>query len=319
MTTIAPNLPDGRSAISISRARRVRNGSWWTVCALALAIVVVPVVWILYGVVQKAVSGWHWSVITNIAAGNSPGLSNAIVGTLVMMVGVGIIITVVGVGSGIWLSEVARPGPVRTVLRSASEILAGIPSIVFGYVGYLSLVVGLHWGYSLLPALIVLSMLVVPYVAKATELALGQVPVAYREGGEALGMARTYVLRKIVLKAAVPGIATGLILALAISVGETAPLLYTAGWTSNYPPVALVHQQIGYLTYATWQFYDQPLASYQQLAYDSGFLIVIIVLGLIAASRVVTKFSQKHSPSTSVGRGGRAERKATKAAQSAAG
>lgn len=303
----------------IARGRSLRNAGWWALCAACLVLVVIPVAWILWSVTSKAVAGWHWNVLTNIAGGAGIGLSNAIAGTFVLMAGVGVIIAVVGIGSGIYLSEVARPGPVRTVLRGASEVLSGVPSIVFGYVGYLALVVGLHWGYSLLSALIVLSMLVVPYVAKATELALGQVPLAYREGGEALGMSRTHVLRRIVLKAAVPGIATGLILALAISVGETAPLLYTAGWTGSYPSASLIHAPIGYLTYATFTFYDEPSAAARQLSYDAGFLLVLLVLALILAARLVTRLSQKHSPDRGTRSTGRAGRRATRAAQAAAG
>ena len=213
----------------ILRRRRVTNSLWWGICGLGLAFLVAPVVWILSGVFQRGISGWRWNVLWTGPAGLGGGLANDILGTLLITFGVAVIAGIVGIGTGIYLSEFCRPSIFSTVLRSASEVLSGIPSIVFGYVGYLALVIGLHWGFSLLSALIVLSMLVVPYIAKSTELALNQVPLAYREGGEALGMVKSYMLRKVVLRSAVPGILTGLVVAIAISIGETAPLLYTAG------------------------------------------------------------------------------------------
>lgn len=285
---------DARRTIALSR--RVRERTWWTLCAFSLVPVVVPVVWILERVVSRAVSLWRLDVLWEPAGGQGLGLSNAIVGTCVLVMGVALIAGTVGIGTGVYLAEVSRPGLLRTVLRSTSEVLSGVPCVVFGYFGYLALVVGLRWGYSLLPALFALSLLVVPYIAKATELSLSEVPLAYREGAEALGMAKTHLLRRIVLKAAVPGIATEVIFALAISVGETAPLLYAAGWTGAYPSVALIHQPIGYLTHATWPFYDEPSAAAQQLAYDSALLIVLVVLCLILTARLVSRLSARIAP-----------------------
>ena len=151
-------------------------------------------------------------LFTETSTGIGGGLENAIVGTLLITFGVAILSGLVGVGCGIYLAEFSPRSRTSAILRGAGEILSGIPSIVFGYCGYLTLVIGLHWGFSLLPALIVLSLLVVPYIAKSTELASNQVPLAYREGAEALGMKRTYLLRKVVVRPALPGILTGLII-----------------------------------------------------------------------------------------------------------
>jgi len=279
----------------ISRSRRVRNWSWWGICFLSLAFLVAPVVWILGGVFERGVSSWHWNVIWTQQSGTGGGLANDIVGTLLITFGVAVIAGVVGAGCGIYLSEFGRPGFIRTVLRSASEVLSGVPSIVFGYVGYIALVVGLHWQFSLLAALIVLSMLVVPYIAKATEIALSQVPTAYREGAEALGMAKSHMLRKIVLRAAVPGMLTGLVIAIAISIGETAPLLYTAGSSVNYPTGALTHSPVGYLTYAVYADFASPFASQHALSNDAAMILVVFVVLLIAATRLIVRVSQKHS------------------------
>src|SRR6202021_782095 len=137
----------------------------------------------------------------------------------------------VGVLAVIHLSEMAKPRKSGKasggILRTSSDILSGFPSIVLGYVGYAALVLFFHWGFSYLAAVIVLSVMVIPYIAKTTENSLRQVPTGYREGAEALGMSMGYSLRKVVLKTALPGIVTGLLLALAIAGGETAPLIYT--------------------------------------------------------------------------------------------
>ena len=297
--SVAPQA--ARRAVAVHRRRRVANVALWSMCGLGLALVTAPVVWILAGVVHDAVKGWHWNVLTTQTTGVGGGLSNTIAGTVLLIVGVAILAGAVGIGSGIFIAELCPRRP-AAVLRSASEVLAGIPSIVFGYVGYVSLVVYFHWSFSLGAALVVLSLLVVPYVAKATELALSQVPVAYREGSDALGLTRTHALRRIVLRSALPGIATGIIIALAISVGETAPLLYTAGFTNGMPSLHLTHAPVPYLTYAVWSFFDEPNGNAIQLAHDAALLLVIVVLALILLSRLIVHLTQRHAPGRHIGR-----------------
>jgi phosphate transport system permease protein len=169
---------------------------------------------------------------------------------------------------------------------------------VLGYVGFIALVVGLGWSLSFLPAVIILSIMVVPYIAKTTENSLRQVPTGYREGAEALGMSGGYALRKVVLKSALPGMVTGLLLALAIACGETAPLLYTAGF-SNTLPHALTGQgaQFPYLTYVVFTFYNDPSVQKHYLAYDAALILVVIVLLLLVSSRIIVARTQRHSES----------------------
>ncbi len=294
----------------ILRRRRVANSLWWGICGLGLAFLVAPVVWILSGVFERGISGWRWNVLWTGPAGLGGGLANDILGTLLITFGVAVIAGIVGIGTGIYLSEFCRPSIFSTVLRSASEVLSGIPSIVFGYVGYLALVIGLHWGFSLLSALIVLSMLVVPYIAKSTELALNQVPLAYREGGEALGMVKSYMLRKVVLRSAVPGILTGLVVAIAISIGETAPLLYTAGTNgTGYPTGAFLHSAVPYLTYVAWADYDSPFPGQHALSHDAAMLLVVMVVGLILSSRLIVRATQRYSPNRALAAAERGWRK----------
>ncbi|WP_201368443.1 PstA family ABC transporter permease, partial [Mycobacterium intracellulare] len=193
----------------VGTRRKIVNALFWIGCVCCLAVVVVPTLWMLVEVVGRALPVFKWSVLTENTRGNGGGLRNAIIGTVVIGVGVMLVGGTVSVLTGIYLSEFAG-GRTRSILRGAYEILSGIPSIVLGYVGYLALVVKFHWGFSLAAGVLTLSAMSIPYIAKATESALAQVPTAYREGAEALGLPLGWTLRKIVLKSAIPGIVTGL-------------------------------------------------------------------------------------------------------------
>jgi phosphate transport system permease protein len=278
-----------------SLSRRVGSLLGWGACLLAVCLIGAPLVWVIYGVVARAAPHWHWSVITETTSSTGGGgLANEIVGTLLLMAGVIVVAGTIGILSGVYLAEYAK-GHVGSLLRAGSEVLAGIPSIVLGYVGYIALVIGLRWQFSLAAALIALSLLTVPYIAKSTEAALRQVPTAYREGADALGMSELLTLRRITLKTALPGVTTGLLVAIAISLGETAPLLYTAGFTDNMPSLSLTHSPVGYLTYAVWTFYNQPSTSFQNLSYDAALILVVLVLVLIVVSRLIVALTQKHT------------------------
>lgn len=281
-----------------SLRRRASNVVFWVACALALALVIAPAVSIVGGVVARAAPHWHWSVLTTLGVGLGGGLENEIVGTFVLIIGVALLAGTVGILSGVYLADLCPEGR-GGLLRGASEVLAGIPSIVLGYVGYVAFVVAFHWGFSLGAALVVLSVLVVPYIAKTTEVALRQVPSSYREGAAALGMSTTCTLRRITLRAALPGIATGMIVALAIALGETAPLLYTASTSQSLPHLAVTHSPIAYLTYPVWTFYNQPSASAQNLAFDAALLLVVLVVALIVVPRVLVAFTQRNSEAAS--------------------
>lgn len=267
---------------------------------LALALVLVPAAWLLIGVIGRAAPHWQWSVLWTTLKGETGGLFGPIVGTVILMIGVLVIAGSVGVLAGIHLAELARPRPngrqSGTWLRLASDTLAGFPSIVLGYVGYVALVGFFKWGYSLLPALLVLSVMVIPYIAKATENALRQVPTSYREGAEALGMRTGYSMRKVVLKSAAPGIVTGLLIAIAIAGGETAPLLFTANFNSTLWTGSFVHAHgFGYLTYLVYYFWNYPAKSANYLSYDAALILIVMVLILLIAARIVVARTQRHA------------------------
>ena len=264
---------------------------------MALVLVLVPAVWIVIGIVSRALPHWSFSVLVNTSAHG--GLQNALAGSLLLMFGVALIAGTLGLGAGIYLSEMSgssrRARRLDGVLRTATEVLSGVPSIVLGFVGYVALVIALHWGYSLLPALIILSMMVVPYMAKSTENSLRQVPTNYREGADALGMSTGYALRHVVIRSALPGITTGLLVALAIAGGETAPVLFTAGWTDSMPSLALTGHAVPYLTYPVWAYYNQPSDQLRYLSYDSALILLVIVISLLVTSRIIVARTQRHA------------------------
>jgi phosphate transport system permease protein len=281
---------------SIATRRKIANALFWAACFGCLVVVIGPTLWMLIGVVGRALPVFHWSVLVQNTEGQGGGLRNAIIGTVVLGLGVMLMGGSVSVLTGIFLSEFAT-GRTRSILRGAYEVLAGIPSIVLGYVGYLALVVYFGWGFSLAAGVLTLSIMTIPYIAKATEASLGQVPTSYREGAEALGLPVGWTLRKIVLKSAAPGIVTGMLVALALAVGETAPMLYTAGWSNSAPTGQLTRSPVGYLTYPIWTFYNQPSKSALDLSYDAAFLLIVFVLMLIILGRVVTWYARRQAES----------------------
>ena len=154
----------------------------------------------------------------------------SIINTLIM-IGVALLIAVpVGVFSAVYLTEYAKKGnKLVELVRITAETLTGIPSIIYGLFGMLFFVTALHWGYSMLAGAATLAIMVLPVIMRTTEEALLCVPDMYREGSFGLGAGKLRTIFKIVLPTAIPGILSGIILAIGRIVGETAALIYTAG------------------------------------------------------------------------------------------
>jgi phosphate transport system permease protein len=265
----------------------------WIACGLALALVIGPLVDIVWVVTYNGLAAFSPTLFTSSTPPTGVGLWNAIEGTIIISILAMAIAVPVGIGAGIYLSEYGN-NKLGNSIRFLSDVLTGTPSIVLGYFSYICLVGALGWGLAAPAGAVTIAILVVPYLARITELALRQVPNTMREAAFALGAKEPTVVFKIVLPSAASGVVTGALLALAISVGETAPLIYTAGF-SNYPidpsnPVhSLLHNQIGYLTYVIWTFIEQPDQASHALAFAAAFLVMLFVLLINVGVRLVVK------------------------------
>lgn len=221
-----------------------------------------------------------------------PGLSNAIQGTAILLALSSSIAIPLGVFGGIYMAEFAKGSRYSEGVRFVADVLAGAPSIVLGYVGFLALVLFFNFGYSAVAAAIVLSIIMFPYVFRTTEIAILKVPNSIKEGATALGSTKTTTINRLVLRFALPSILTGILLAMSISLSETAPLLYTAGF-ANYPPTGLFHSPLAYLTGVIWTFYTSPVVAFQQLGYVATLLLIVTVVILNVFARVgLRRFSR---------------------------
>lgn len=169
-----------------------------------------------------------FTTVTSMLQGTA-GIAGNLVNTLYITLLTLLIAVPAGVGGAVYLNEYARPGKLKRLMESATEILAGIPSVVFGLFGlfFFGNVLGL--GYSILNGALTLTLMILPLIVKNTGEVLRNIPEGYRRGALGMGAAKWYMIRTVLLPAAKPGILTGIILAVGRIVGESAALLFTAG------------------------------------------------------------------------------------------
>jgi phosphate transport system permease protein len=283
---LAPPRPVLRTRLLLGLGRTLFNFAGWALSCIAFTLLAVAMVSILVHVFVRGVSSISWTVLTHVTEGVGGGLLNAIEGTALLAFG-GILLAIPpGVGGGIYLAEFDT-GKFGPGIRFLADVLVGVPSIVVGYFCYVTLVVYLGWKFSVAAGAIALGIISLPYICRTTEMALRQVPRGFREGAYALGATDARVVLTISLPAAMPGILTGILLALAISVGETAPLIYTAGWSNYLWNGHFTNEPIGYLTYAVWAFVTEPFESAHTLAYAAAFFVMLFVLITSIASRML--------------------------------
>lgn len=192
----------------------------------------------------------------------------------------------VGICAAIYLAEYARRGNrFIPIVRLTTETLAGIPSIVFGLFGYLLFNIYLGWGYSILGGALTLAIMILPLIMRTTEEALQSVPDAFREGSFGLGAGKLRTVFRIVLPSAIPGILSGVILAIGRIVGETAALLYPAG---TAPVVAGGVMESG-RTLAVHMYALLNEGLYTEQAYATAVILLVLVIGINGLSAYIAK------------------------------
>lgn len=210
----------------------------------------------------------------------------AIINTL-YMTGLTLLMAVpIGVFSAIYLVEYAKRGnKLVNIVRVTTETLQGIPSIVFGLFGYLMFCIGMKWGYTLLAGAITLAIMVLPVIMRTTEEALLAVPDSYREGSFGLGAGRLRTVFQIVLPSAMPGIFSGIILAIGRIVGETAALIFTAGTVATAATGLFDSTR----TLAVHMYCLLSEGLYMAQAYATAVILLVMVLLINAFSSYIAK------------------------------
>ncbi len=214
-------------AVQAIGKRELTQRTAFSLLVLAVAIVVIPVVFIIAYIIANGAGAISWDFLTQppSQAGKAGGIFPAIVGTLYLMLGALIFSLPVGVLAGIYLTEYARDNWLTRLINMAILNLAGVPSIVYGLFGLGLFVMTMKFGMSLLSASLTLACQALAMTITTSREAIITVPREYREGSLATGATKWQTIRHVVLPQALPGIITGAILAMSRAAGETAPIL----------------------------------------------------------------------------------------------
>lgn len=271
-----------------ARRRKLVSRIAETLCALAVCIALVPLAFILFYVVKEGATALNWDFFTRMpkpVGESGGGMANAIYGTLVLIGLAALFAVPAGVICGIHLAE--YPGRRFTsIVRFAADVLNGVPSIVVGIFAY-GLVVLPVKRFSAIAGGFALGLLMLPIVVRTTEELLRLVPNGLREGALALGASRSRAVFTVILPAALPGILTGILVALARVAGETAPLLFTA-FNNRFWSTSLV-QPIASLTVQVFTYAISPYDDWHRQAWAGAFLLVLIILVLSIVARLAVR------------------------------
>jgi phosphate transport system permease protein len=283
--------------VSLSAAkiasRRVGNLVFIVFCWLFTALALVALAAILWSLLRQGLGGINLDVFTmsTPAPGSRGGLANAIVGSIMMAVLAMIMAVVVGVLAGTWLAEYAKSSVYGTVIRFLNDVLLSAPSILVGLFVYEILVAPFH-SFSGIAGAVALSLLAIPVITRTTEDVLRLQAHTLREAGVALGAHFSFVIRKILWRAARSGLLTGALLAFARISGETAPLLFTA-LNNQFFTLDLRHPTAN-LPVVIFNYALSAYDDWRRLAWAGALLIAAAVLAITVVARFVAT-EQKRS------------------------
>lgn len=273
---------------SNARRRKIISRVFEVLCAGAVLVALVPLGLILFYVVKEGFGALNWAFFTQMpkpVGEPGGGMANAIVGTLILVGLAALFAVPIGCICGIHLSE--YPGSkFSSIVRFAADVLNGVPSIVIGMFAW-GIVVAPVKRFSALAGGVALGMLMIPVVVRSTEELLRLVPPGLREGALALGATRSRAVFTVIVPAALPGILTGILVALARVAGETAPLLFTS-FNNSYWSTSLT-QPIASLPYQVWTYANSPYDDWHRQAWAGAFLLVMIILTLSITARLAVR------------------------------
>ncbi|HEY7498142.1 MAG TPA: phosphate ABC transporter permease PstA [Vicinamibacterales bacterium] len=274
------------------RYRRLLSHAIVGLCGLSVLLALVPLALVLFYVVSQGITSLNWAFLTRMptpVGEPGGGMANAIVGSLIVS-GLGAIFAIpIGIISGIYAAEYAGTRLANGV-RFAADTLNGVPSIVIGVFAYGIAVLPFRQ-FSAIAGGLALGIMMVPLIMRTTEELLRLVPSSLKEGALALGATRARAVFTVVLPAALPGILTGILLALARIAGETAPLLFTA-FNNRYFSTD-IRQPISTLTVQVFTYAIAPDEDWHRQAWAGALTLVSIVLICSLLARVATARMEK--------------------------
>lgn len=254
---------------------------------LAAGVAIALLVGIMGYVFVRGLPQISWQFLSTVQSSlkGTFGILGNIVNTLYIIVITLIIAAPIGIGSAIYLNEYAKPGKLVRTIEFTTEILSGIPSIIFGLFGMVFFGMTLKLGYSILTGSLTLTLMVLPLITRNTQEALKTVPDSYRSGALGIGATKWYMIRTILLPSAAPGILTGVILSIGRIVGESAALLFTAGSGFQLPK-----SLFGKLFESSGTLTIQLYLSMQKAKYDQAFGIAVVLLIIVLGINLLTRF-----------------------------
>jgi len=273
---------------SNARRRKALSSAMTAACAAAVVVALIPLALVLFYIVSKGVTALNWNFFTRLPkpvgeAGG--GMANAIVGTIKLIAIASALAVPIGMLAGIYVAEY-KGSPLASAVRFAADVLNGIPSIVVGIFAY-GLVVLPMRRFSAIAGGVALAIMMIPIVTRATEELIRLVPQSLREGGLALGATRARVTFTIIVPAALPGILTGILVAVARIAGETAPLLFTSFNNQFWSP--RLDQPTASLPVQIFSYAISPYDDLHRQAWAGALVLVLLVFLFSVFARMVTR------------------------------